>query len=85
MSCAYNTYEVITHTHHHHGPGSNAHTEAECRAAVSNHFGVKWRCLTAGGVHVAGLSGATSVASGGQPSGRERTTATCKHLLSHTG
>ncbi|HET8849554.1 MAG TPA: autotransporter domain-containing protein [Marinobacter sp.] len=46
------TNEVITHTHHHPGPGCNAHTEAECRAAVSNRFGFKWRCLTAGGVHV---------------------------------
>src|SRR5690554_1763273 len=70
------TNEVITHTHHHPGPGSNAHKEAECRAAVSNRFRFKWRCLTAGGVQVAKLSGATSVASDGRPSGRERTTTT---------
>lgn len=56
------TNEVITHTHHHPGPGNNAHTEAECRAAVSNRFGIKWRCLTAGGVHVAELSGDLGVA-----------------------
>lgn len=31
--------------------------EAECRAAVSNRFGFKGRCLTAGGVHVAEFSG----------------------------
>lgn len=52
------TNETLTHTHHHPGPGSNAHTEAECRAAVSNRFGFKWRCLTAGGVHVACINGA---------------------------
>ncbi len=51
------TNETLTHTHHHPGPGSNAHTEAECRAAVSNRFGFKWRCLTAGGVHVACVNG----------------------------
>jgi len=46
------TNKVPAHTHHHPGPGKNAHREAECRAAVSNRFGFKWRCLTAGGVHV---------------------------------
>ena len=46
------TNKVPAHTHHHPGPGKNAHKEAECRAAVSNRFGFKWRCLTAGGVHV---------------------------------
>ena len=51
------TNETLTHTHHHPGPGSNAHTEAECRAAVSNRFGFEWRCLTAGGVHVASHKG----------------------------
>ena len=54
------TNEVITHTHHHPGPGNSAHKEAECRAAVSNRFGIKWRCLTAGGVHVAVFSGSLS-------------------------
>jgi len=50
------TNETLAHTHHHPGPGNNAHKEAECRAAVSNRFGIKWRCLTAGGVHVDRIS-----------------------------
>ena len=64
------TNEVITHTHHHPGPGNNAHTEAECRAAVSNRFEIKWRCLTAGGVHVAELSGALVMEAKPQCKGR---------------
>ena len=73
------TNETLAHTHHHPGPGESAHKEAECRAAVSNRFGIKWRCLTAGGVHVANIqrrplrSEAEKRASGGGPSGPERT------------
>lgn len=76
------TNEVITHTHHHPGPGRNAHKEAECRAAVSNRFGFKWRCLTAGGVHVADIqrrplrSEAKKRPSGGGPFGPEQTAIT---------